>query len=144
MLGNFDISAPSAPPANFSEDVRIHIAGGALHIEKLEFFHNPGVVLPPTMTKGEDGSAFIHVWVTRPRVQLISTKCEFARTLRFSIPKSALIGIKRLVLVNHDTVAREILSEPHSLARLLQQPEVESDQVGWPNTLAAAGSGCGE
>jgi hypothetical protein len=142
-LGDFVISAPSDTPANVSLDMRAHMAQGALHVEKLESFFEPGIVPPPTMTKGEDGSAFVHIWVTRPRVRLFSTKCEFVRTVRFSIPKPNLTGARKLVLVNHDTGTTQVLADAEFLGRLLREPEAASGEASWQSNLSATGSGCG-
>lgn len=141
VLGNFGVSAPSDPPPNFSLDMRAHMESGALHIEKLEFFYEPGTVPAPTLTKGTDGSAYVHVWVTKPRFRLISTKCEFVRAVRFSIPRTELFGAKKLVLINHDTGATQVLAESESLGRLLREPEVAWGQSKWNSSLS--GSGCG-
>ena len=145
LLTDFAVSAPSDPPANFSEAMRAHMEADALRVETLEFFHEPGAVHVPTMTKTEDGAVQVHVWVARPRARLIGTKCEFVRTLQFAIPKSALITATKLVLVNHDTGAVQVLAETDALGRLLQEPEEPPPPSRPLGNLAAAaaGSGCG-
>lgn len=116
---------------------------GALRVEKLEFFHETGPVRGPTMTKTENGTVQIHVWVARPRVKLLGTKCEFVRTLQFAIPRSALISATKLVLVNHNTETVQVLAESDALGRLLQQPEKPSPPSRPSGGLSAGGSGCG-
>ncbi|QTN21468.1 hypothetical protein HZ992_14875 [Rhizobacter sp. AJA081-3] len=143
VLGDFDVSGTADPPANFSVEASTFTAGGALHIEKLEFFHNVGAVPPVTLTKGEGGTAVVHIWARRPLVQLIGTKCEFARTVRFSIPTPLLVGVTRVLLVNHDTGATQVLVENEALASLLREPELASASGRWSKALPVAGNGCG-
>ena len=143
VLNNFGVSTPSDPPANFSLEMRAHKESGALHIEKLEFFYEPGTVPAPTLTKGADGSAYVHIWVTRPRIRLFGTKCEFVRTVRFSIPEAELEGIKKLILVNHDTEASQVLADSNSLARLLLEPAVAQGKSSRIIGFSGTGSGCG-
>jgi len=142
LLTDFVASAPLDISANFSEEMLAHMEAGALRVEKLEGFHEPGAVRVPTM-KTEDGAVQVHVWVSRPRVRLMGTKCELVRTLQFAIPKSALITASRLVLVNHDTGAVRVLAETDALARLLQEPEKPLPPSRPRGNLAAVGSGCG-
>jgi hypothetical protein len=143
ILGNFGVSGPTDIPANFSQKVKAFKAGEALYIEKLEFFNSAGTVQPVTLTKAESGTVVVHVWARRPLVQLIGTKCEFARTIRFSIPSSLLVSIKRVLLVNHDTGARQVLVENEELASLIRNPELASAAVAWQEPLPVSGNGCG-
>lgn len=142
-VGNFGISAPSDPPANFSLNMMAYMEGGALQVEKMEFFHDAGNVPTPILTIGEDGSANIHIWVTRPRFRLVSTKCEFTRTVRFSIPKAELVGVRKLVLINHDTGVNQVLAEGESLVRLLGEREVAPGYSARQSKLSTTGNGCG-
>lgn len=143
VLGNFSVSGAADPPANFSEKANAFKSKGSLYVEKLEFFNSAGTVPPVTLTKGEVGTAVVHVWARRPLVQLIGTKCEFARTIRFSIPTELLVGINRVLLVNHDTGARQALVENQDLAVLLRQPEIVSAASAWKEPLPVSGKGCG-
>lgn len=143
VLGNFSVSGAADPPANFSEKANAFRAGGALYVEKLEFFHNPGTVPPVKLTKDEGGVAVVHVWAHRPLVQLASTKCEFARTVRFAIPTTLLVGVKRVLIVNHDTESRQLLFENEELASLLREPEPASAAAAWKEPLPVSGNGCG-
>ena len=142
-LLSFSMSVPADPPVGFSLEMNAHVEAGALLVEKLEFFYESGPVHVPTITKAEDGTAKIHVWVERPRVQLFGTKCEFVRMLRFSIPKSELTTVRRLVMVNHDTETVQVLAGSDELSRILREPEKPS-QSNIPNGAPAkTGSGCG-
>lgn len=143
VLSDVSVSSPADPPANFSVEMRTHMETDALHVEKLEFFYSLGQVQVPTMTKSEDGTVNVHVWVARPRVQLFSSKCEFVRTLQFSIPKSALNTAKRLVLVNHDTGLMQVLAETDRLGRLLREPDRPTPPSMPRVNSAAVASGCG-
>jgi hypothetical protein len=142
VLGAFDVSGAADPPVNFSEKANVFKARGALYIEKLEFFNHAGTVPPATLTKGGDGTVVVHIWARRPLVQLIGMKCEFARTVRFSIPTPLLTDITRVLLVNHDTGARQVLVENEALASLLREPELVSATGGWRKPLPVSGNGC--
>lgn len=143
VLGDFDVSGTADPPANFSVEANAFASGGALYVEKLEFFNNSGRVPPVTLTKQEGGTAVVHIWARRPLVQLMGTKCEFTRTVRFSIPASLLAGVTRVLLVNHDTGVTQVLVENEALARLLREQMLASASGGWPKPLPAVGNGCG-
>lgn len=142
LIAHFTASAPFDPPANFSLEMRAHMEAGALSVEKLEFFYEPGPVPHPTITSGPDGTAQVHVWVTRPRIRLFNTKCEFVRNLQFAIPKSALVSASKLVLVNHDTGAVQVLAEAEALSRLLREPECPTQVAKLPPNQSTGG-GCG-
>lgn len=142
LIADFSASAPFDPPANLSLEMHAHMEAGALSVEKLEFFYESGPVPHPTITSGPDGTAQVHVWVTRPRVRMFNTKCEFVRNLKFAIPKSALVSASRLVLVNHDTGAVQVLAESGALDRLLREPE-RTTQVAKLPLNRNAGGGCG-
>jgi hypothetical protein len=143
ILDNFDISAAADPPANFSSKANAFRSADALYVQKLEFFHSAGTVAPVTLTRGSGGTAVVHIWTRQPLFQFVSTKCEFARTVRFSVPTALLVGIERIDLINHDTGAKQALFESVELANLLRGPQLASATAVWQGPLPASGNGCG-
>lgn len=142
-LGDFEASGPFDTPPDSSEEPRLFVAGGSLYVEKLENFFNAGAVPQPKLTRRENGEAVVHIWVNRPAVRLIETKCLYARTLRFSIPSASLVGVNRLLVVNHDTNTQQVLAEKEVLAGILHAPQVASANGVWQTRLPTAGAGCG-
>lgn len=142
-LASFSFSTPADPPTDFSLEMRAHMEAGALHAEKLEFFRARGQVHVPTITKAQDGTVKVHVWAERPLIELVGTKCEFVRTLRFAISKSDLTAAQRLVLVNHDTDTVQVLAEAEQIRRLLGEPDRPSLPATSGVDLAKTGGGCG-